>query len=250
MTSLLATTLLATTTPITVSNNNRAICSRRKKDLKKKQRIVKTEKPALPVSLPENRDAVTDKQPNKKMRKSNSKENLLNHVDDHDNAYLDAQEAKMMEYYENLEHMDLSVKTREHSKMSDIFWMLDNEYEKFQMTNMELSSPPLDTRMTLSEYEAYLLKEKDYWELWKSHGLSRKQYEDHNAYEKNRKTLMTLAPEDPEYDILQNKIRAFEDEMDAHEKAEDAKMTEWFLNFEANNPQLMERILKSCETDI
>jgi hypothetical protein len=242
MTSLLATTPY-------VSNNNSAICNRHKKDLKKKQRIVKTEKLALPVSLPE--DATTDKQPNKKMRKSNSKENLFNHVDDDVNAYLDAQEAKMMEYYENLEHLDQGYSnTREYSKMSDIFWMLDNEYEKFQMTNMELSSPPLDTRMTLSEYEAYLLREKNAWNLWKSHGLSRKQYDDHDAYENNCKTLMSLAQEDPEYEILQNKIRAFEDEIDAREKEEDAKMTEWFLNFEANNPQLMERILQSCVTDI
>lgn len=231
---------------------------RDKKELKKKQKIVKMEKiaktekpvkPALPVSLPE-----IDR-PNKKMRKSNSKENLLNHVDDDVNAYLDAQEAKMMEYYENQEHQDqvldqMYSKAREYSKMSEIFWMLDNEYAKFKMNNVDLSIPLLDTRMTLTEYEAYLSKEKDYWELWKSHGLSRKQYDDHNTYEKNCKTLMTLAPENPEYEILQNKIRAFEDEMDAHEKAEDAKMTEWFLNFEANNPQLMERILQSCATDI
>jgi hypothetical protein len=245
----------------TFNNANAAYYKRirDKKELKKKQKIVKTEKIAktekpvkldLPGSLPES------DRPNKKMRKSNSKENLLNHVDDDVNAYLDAQEAKMMEYYENQEHLDqvldrqVCSNTREYSKMSEIFWMLDHEYAKFQMNNVELSSPPLDPRMTLSEYEAYLSKEKDYWELWKSHGLSRKQYDDHNAYEKNCKTLMTLAPEDPEYEILQNKIRVFEDEMDAHEKAEDAKMTEWFLNFEANNPQLMERILQSCATDI
>ena len=213
-------------------------------------RLAKTEKPAivadLPVSLPEK----------KKMR---TKENLFNHVDDDVNAYLDAQEAKRSEYCENQEDLD-----QVYSKISDIFWMQDQEYVRFQMNNEEfsaldgsnvkvyerLSCPEVDNRMTLSEYEAYLLKEESYWNLWKSHGLSRKQYEDHDAYEKNCKTLTNLTMDDPEYEVLLSRIRAFEDEMDARAREEETNMNEWFLNFETNNPELMARILQSGGADI
>ena len=238
---------------------------RREKKCLQKQRSVVVAAPApapakpvhedLPVSLPENN---AHGQPNKKMRKSNSKENLFNHVDDDVNAYLDAQEAKRTERCENQEDTD-----RVYSKISDIFWMQD-EYVRFQMNNEELSAldssnvkvyeklsiPELDARMTLSEYEAYLLKEKDCWNLWKSHGLTRKQYDDHETYVKNCKTLRNLMKEDPEYDVLLNKIQAFEDEIDARANEEETKMNEWFLNFEANNPQLMARILQSSAADI
>ena len=248
MTSLLQTTLIM---PNNNTTNYRRIRGE-KKCLKKKQRIERTEKPALPVSLPENGE-----RPKKKMRKSNSKENLFNHVDDDVNALLDAQEAKRTEYCENQEDLD-----QVYSKISVIFQ--DHEYVKFQVNNEalnaldgsnvkvyeRLSCPEVDTRMTLSEYEAYLSKEESYWNLWKSHGLSRKQYEDHQTYEQNCETLVNLTTDDPEYEVLQNKIRAFEDEMDARIKEEEAKMNEWLFNFTTNHSQLMDRILQSGGADI
>jgi len=179
---------------------------REKKNQKKKERAAA--KPAPDASFPEK----------KKMRKSNSKENLFNHVDDDINAYLDAQEAK--------------------------------NCEKFEDTYETLSYPALDTRMTLSEYEEYLLREKNSWNLWKSHGLSRKQYDDHDAYENNCKTLRNLTRDDPEYEVLLSRIHAFEDEMDARAKEEETKLNEWFLSFEANNPELMARILQSSGANI
>lgn len=237
------------------ANNN---SYREKKSLKKKQRTAnmsrtaKTGKPALPVSLPE----VDKRPPNKKMR---TKENLFNHVDDDDNAYLDAQEEKRNEYCENQEDLD-----QVYSKMSATSWIQDHEYVKFQMNQEEfialdssnvkvyerLSSPELDPIMTLAEYEAHLLKEESYWNLWKSHGLSRKQYEDHDEYEKNCNALRNLTMDDPAYEVLLNKIKSFEDEMDSLANEEETKMNEWFLNFEANNPELMARILQSSGADI
>lgn len=252
MTSLLQTTPIMSNNN-TSNNNNTAIYRRirgDKKSLKKKQRIARPERPRpvrtdLPVSPPETRNI---EGPKKKMR---TKENLFNHVDDDINALLDAQEAKRSEYSENQEYM-----YQVYSKISVIFQ--DHEYVKFQVNNEalnaldgsnvkvyeRLSCPELDTRMTLPEYEAHLLKEESYWNLWKSHGLSRKQYEDHQTYEQNCETLMNLATDDPEYEVLRIKIQAFEDEMDARVKEEEAKMNEWFLDFERNNSVFMSRILE------
>jgi hypothetical protein len=243
-------TSLLQTTPI-MSNNNTTIYRRvreEKKSLKKKQRNARPErtvKPALPASPPENSNI---ERPKKKMR---TKENLFNHVDDDTNALLDAQEAKRSEDCENQEYMD-----QVYSKISVISWVKDHEYVKFQVNNEalnaldesnvkvyeKLSCPEADNRMTLTEYEAYLSKEESYWNLWKSHGLSRKQYEDHQTYEQNCETLMNLTTDDPEYEVLRIKIQAFEDEMDARVKEEEAKMNEWFLNF--NNSVFMQRLLK------
>ena len=241
---------------MTSRSNN--FCIREKKCLKKKQKITRPAAAVAAValtvqveSLPENN---AHGQPNKKMR---TKENLFSHVDDDVNAYLDAQEAKRNERSENQEDLD-----QVYSKIST-FWTQD-EYVRFQMNNEEFtaldssnvkvyersSCPPLDTRMTLSEYEEYLLREKNAWNLWKSHGLSRKQYDDHYAYVNNCKTLRNLTSDDPEYEVLLNKIQAFEDEIDARATEEETKMNEWFLNFEANNPDLMARILRSSEADI
>jgi hypothetical protein len=196
-------------------------------------------------------EVVDKRPPNKKMR---TKENLFNHVYDDTNALLDAQEEKRSEYFENQEELD-----QVYSKMSTTSWIQDHEYVKFQMNQEEfialdssnvkvyerLSSPALDTIMTLPEYEAHLSKEESYWNLWKSHGLSRKQYEDHETYEQNCNALRNLTMDDPSYEVLLKKIQAFEDEMDARANEEEVKMNEWFLNFEINNPELMARILQS-----
>ncbi len=87
--------------------------------------------------------------------------------------------------------------------------------------------------MTLTEYNA--------WKLWESHGLSRKQFEDHETYEQNCEALRNYRiycsgkeyntdNTDQEYETnLLKKIKEFEDDMDARMKEEEARMDEWIL---------------------
>lgn len=164
-------------------------------------------------------DCEYDTKPNKKMRKSNSKENLFNHLEDDKNAYLDAQEE------------------------------INTTSEECNNTCVELD----DTRMTitLAEYEMRVLKDEYYWNLWKNHGLNRKQFEDQKKYEKNCDALRvyrencTMDNLNPEYEMdLLCKIRAFEDEIDARVKEEEEKMNDWLLTFAENNSKLMKRIIQ------
>ena len=216
------------------------------KSIKKKIVSPVVPTPASPIKNTAN------KRPNK-MRKPNSKENLLDHLEDDLDAYGDAREEKGAEFYDIQEDLFYAemLETRWLQDYEDVKSHMNNEFNTFNALNYSYEAiPQEDIFMTLSEYEEFLLQEKRCWILWKSHGLSRKQFEDNREYEKNRRALcdyrMKFVKEDPEYEMdLLQKIQAFEDEIDACAKAEEAKMAEWFANFEENNPKFMERIQRT-----
>jgi hypothetical protein len=207
------------------------------KSIKKKiasPAVVQVSAPASPIKN------ATSNRPNK-MRKPNSKENLLDHLEDHLGAYYDAHEEKGAEFYDIQEDLF-------YAEMSETRWLQDYGFGAFNAFDYSYEATP--QFMTISEYEAFLLQEKKCWILWKSHGLSRKQFEDNREYEKNRKALcdyrMNSVKVDPEYEMdLLQKIQAFEDKIDAWAREEEAKMAEWFANFEENNPDFMERIQRT-----
>jgi len=137
----------------------------------------------------------------KSQQTSKLNKKLLNDAEDYNNAHLDAAEEIMCE-----EIMCVHVKKRA-------------KYQEDTKTKT----------MTLTEYNA--------WKLWESHGLSRKQFEDHETYEQNCEALRNYRiycsgkdNTDQEYETnLLKKIKEFEDDMDARMKEEEARMDEWIL---------------------
>lgn len=123
----------------------------------------------------------------------------------------------------------------------------DAEFDRLQVDydyilDMYLEDESIkDTCLPLSEYEIECEQERQRWAFCKSHGMTRKMFDDTLDYEKNVKALEDeIDPENREE--LTFKIWTYEQNLDKWVADETSKMDDWFNNFEENNPDFVEKI--------
>lgn len=98
-----------------------------------------------------------------------------------------------------------------------------------------------DTHLTLEEYVFKREQERQRWAFCKSHGMTRKMFDDTLDYEKNVKALEDeIDPENREE--LTFKIWTYEQNLDKWVADETSKMDDWFNNFAENNPDFVQKI--------
>ena len=152
-------------------------------------------------------------QPKKLLGKVRSNENLLACLEDIECAEEDAE-------FDRLE-VDFDYRL-------DLFW--EDVYRCIK-----------DTRLTLEEYVFKREQERQRWAFCKSHGMTRKMFDETLDYEKNVKALEDeLDPENREELIF--KIWTYEQNLDKWVMDETSKMDDWFNNFAENNPDFVQKI--------
>lgn len=101
--------------------------------------------------------------------------------------------------------------------------------------------PTKDKRLTLEEYVFKREQERQRWAFCKSHGMTRKMFDDTLDYEKNVKALEDeIDPENIEE--LTFKIWTYEQNLNKWVMDETSKMDDWFNNFAENNPDFVQKI--------
>ena len=123
----------------------------------------------------------------------------------------------------------------------------DAEFDRLQVDwdyrlDMYLEDESIkDTGLTLSEYENECEQQHERWAFCKSHGMTRKMFDDTLDYEKNVKALEDeIDPENIEE--LTFKIWTYEQNLDKWVADETSKMENWFNNFAKNNPDFVQKI--------
>ena len=185
------------------------------KVISKKQAVKEKEVPdkySVPEPKPK-RVKTALHQPKKLIGKVRSNENLLACLEDIECAEEDAE-------FDRLE-VDFDYRL-------DLYW--EDVYRCIK-----------DTRLTLSEYEIECEQERQRWAFCKSHGMTRKMFDETLDYEKNVKALEDeIDPENREE--LTFKIWTYEQNLDKWVMDETSKMDDWFDNFAENNPDFVEKI--------
>jgi hypothetical protein len=204
-------------------------------------------------SIPEPKPVKTVlQQPKKSLGKVRSNENLLACLEDieraEEDAFLDILEIEahnmLSEYFKDVADQQYQGYLREkeelncNDNLSEMERIQKQDYCEWYEKKMRTKK---DTHLTLEEYVFKREQERERWAFCKSHGMTRKMFDDTLDYEKNVKALEDeIDPENIEE--LTFKIWTYEQNLDKWVQDETSKMDDWFNNFAENNPDFVQKI--------
>ena len=220
-----------------------------------KKQVVKEKEVPCEYSVPEpkpKRVKTALHQPKKLLGKVKSHENLLACLEDiecaEQDAFLDILEIEahnmLSEYFKEVAEQQYQGYLREKEELNcndNLSEMERNQKEDYCEWYEKKMRTKKDTYLTLEEYVFKREQERQRWAFCKSHGMTRKMFDDTLDYEKNVKALEDeIDPENREE--LTFKIWTYEQNLDKWVADETSKMDDWFNNFAENNPDFVQKI--------